>query len=85
MILSVLTPIFAIILLGFLISRAPVSSQAAWAELERLTYYIFFPALLLVRLSASNFDWGGRRGYRQSYRLCSIRHHGAYILAEKIR
>ncbi|MBL4582604.1 MAG: AEC family transporter [Gammaproteobacteria bacterium] len=57
MILSALTPIFAIIGLGFLISRTPVSSQAVWSELERLTYYIFFPALLVLRLSASNFDW----------------------------
>jgi predicted permease len=57
MILSALTPIFAIILLGFLISRTPVSSETVWSELERLTYYIFFPALLVLRLSASNFDW----------------------------
>ncbi len=57
MILSALTPIFAIILLGFLISRTPLSSQAVWSELERLTYYIFFPALLVLRLSTSNFDW----------------------------
>ena len=57
MILSALTPIFAIIVLGFLISRTPLSSQAVWSELERLTYYIFFPALLVLRLSASNFDW----------------------------
>jgi len=57
MILTALTPIFAIILLGFLVSRTPVSSQAVWAELERLTYYVFFPALLVLRLSASNFDW----------------------------
>ncbi|MGZ0217068.1 MAG: AEC family transporter [Acidimicrobiales bacterium] len=57
MILSALTPIFSIILLGFLISRTPVSSQAVWSELERLTYYVFFPALLVLRLSASNFDW----------------------------
>ena len=56
MILSALTPIFSIILLGFLISRTPVSSQAVWSELERLTYYIFLPALLVLRLSASNFD-----------------------------
>ncbi len=28
-----------------------------WSELERLTYYIFFPALLVLRLSTSNFDW----------------------------
>ncbi|MEX0962824.1 MAG: AEC family transporter [Pseudohongiellaceae bacterium] len=57
MILSALTPIFVIIVLGFLISRTPVSSQAVWTELERLTYYIFFPALLMLRLSNSNFDW----------------------------
>lgn len=57
MILSALTPIFAIILLGFLVSRTPVSNQAVWAELERLTYYIFFPALLVLRLATSNFDW----------------------------
>ena len=57
MILSALTPIFAIIVLGFLISRTPLSSQAVWSELERLTYYIFFPALLVLRLSASSFDW----------------------------
>ena len=56
MILSALTPIFAIILLGFLISRTPISSQAVWSEVERLTYYIFLPALLVLRLSASNFD-----------------------------
>jgi malonate transporter len=43
--------------LGFLISRTPLSSQAVWSELERLTYYIFFPALLVLRLSASSFDW----------------------------
>jgi malonate transporter and related proteins len=57
MILSALTPIFAIILLGFLLSRTPLTNQGVWAELERLTYYIFFPALLILRLSASNFDW----------------------------
>ena len=57
MILSALTPTFAIILLGFLISRTLISNQAVWSELERLTYYIFLPALLVLRLSASNFDW----------------------------
>ncbi len=57
MILTALAPIFAIILLGFLISRTPVSSAAVWAELERLTYYIFFPALLVLRLSNSDFGW----------------------------
>lgn len=57
MIVSALMPIFAIILFGFLISRTPISSPAVWSGLERLTYYLFFPALLIVRLSSSNFNW----------------------------
>lgn len=57
MILSALTPIFAIILLGFLISRTSISSPALWSGIEKLTYYLFFPALLILRLSNSNFNW----------------------------
>jgi len=51
MILEALSPIFAIILLGFLVSRTPISNPAVWEGLERLTYYVFFPALLVDRLS----------------------------------
>jgi len=57
MIITALVPIFAIILLGFLISRSTLVAAAMWPELERLTYYFFFPALLILRLSTSNFDW----------------------------
>lgn len=57
MIITALVPVFAIILSGFLISRTTLVSTAMWPELERLTYYFFFPALLVLRLSASNFDW----------------------------
>lgn len=56
MILEALFPIFAIILLGFLISRTPISSPTVWEGLERLTYYLFFPALLVGRLSGTSFD-----------------------------
>lgn len=56
MILGALIPIFAIILLGFLISRTPISSPEVWQGLERLTYYLFFPALLVNRLSQTNFE-----------------------------
>ena len=51
MILEALSPIFAIILLGFLVSRTPISNPTVWEGLERLTYYVFFPALLVDRLS----------------------------------
>jgi len=57
MIITALVPIFILILLGFLISRTTLVSAAMWPELERLTYYFFFPALLILRLAASNFDW----------------------------
>ncbi len=56
MILEALTPIFAIILLGFLISRTPISSAQVWESVERLTYYIFLPALLVNSLATANFD-----------------------------
>ncbi len=56
MILVALIPIFAIILLGFLISRMPISSPEVWQGLERLTYYLFFPALLVNRLLQTNFE-----------------------------
>jgi len=57
MIISAFTPIFLIILLGFLVSRIPIFNAAVWSELERLVCYIFFPALLILRLASSNFDW----------------------------
>ena len=57
MIITALTPIFAIIFVGFGLSRLPGSTPAGWSEIERLTYYLFFPSLLILRLSDSNFRW----------------------------
>ena len=56
MIMEPLIPIFCIIMLGFAVSRTPVSSRSVWEGLERLTYYLFFPALLISRLSATRFE-----------------------------
>jgi len=56
MIMEPLIPIFCIIALGFAVSRTPVSSRSVWEGLERLTYYLFFPALLISRLSATRFE-----------------------------
>ncbi len=57
MILPALLPIFSIIVIGFVLSRLPVSSPSGWAEIERFTYYLFFPSLLVLRLADSSFDW----------------------------
>ena len=56
MIVDALSPIFLIMLFGFMLSLLPLSNLRIWSELERLTYYIFFPALLVMRLSSSTFD-----------------------------
>ena len=56
MIMEPLIPIFCIIVLGFAVSRTPVSSRSVWEGLERLTYYLFFPALLISRLSVTRFE-----------------------------
>lgn len=56
MILSSLVPIFLIILCGLGLKRTLLRDESVWAGMEQLTYYLFFPALLLLRLSASSFD-----------------------------
>lgn len=57
MIFAALVPVFAIILSGFFISRINLVSAELWPGLEKLTYYFFFPALLVMNLAESDFDW----------------------------
>ena len=57
MLIIALTPIFVIIFVGFCLSRVPLFGQSIWEHIEKLTYYLFFPALLVLRLSESRFDW----------------------------
>ncbi len=45
---SALLPVFLLILMGHLIKRWRWVDDAFWAPAERITYYIFFPALLIV-------------------------------------
>lgn len=61
MIADALIPIFLIILLGFAIRHTRLIDGAVWPALERLTYYFFFPALLVPRLATSNFNWSELR------------------------
>jgi len=54
---AAMIPVFALILLGHLIRRFQWVDDAFWPPAERLTYYVFFPALLLV--SGSQAVLGG--------------------------
>ena len=53
-ILNSLIPVFLVIALGFIIKRMDFPGEGLWVPLDRLTYYIFFPALLLHTLATAN-------------------------------
>lgn len=50
-ILGALIPVFALIAAGYLLRRIGFPGAAFWAPAERLTYFVFFPALLVYNLS----------------------------------
>jgi len=48
--ITALVPILALIFIGYGLKRSAFLSQEAWAGMEKLTYYILFPALLIHTL-----------------------------------
>lgn len=53
-ILNALIPVFLVIALGHAIRRLDFLDDGLWAPLDRLTYYVFFPALLLHTLATAD-------------------------------
>lgn len=53
--MNVLFPVFLLILLGYVFRRCGVVELSFWAQAERATYYVFFPALLVANLSTASF------------------------------
>lgn len=49
-----LIPVFAIIALGYGLKVASIIEDGVWPALERLTWYVFLPALLLVSIANAN-------------------------------
>ncbi|GLI22267.1 hypothetical protein GGQ86_000436 [Xanthobacter flavus] len=48
LIITALVPVFLIIALGAVLRRILLKDTAHWAALEKLTYFVLFPALLVV-------------------------------------
>jgi len=48
---AALIPVFALIALGFLLRAVVFSSEHFWEPLEKLTYYVLFPALLVISMA----------------------------------
>ena len=53
-VVTALIPIFLVIALGVLLKRTLLPERAAWDVLERLVYYVLFPALLMVTTATSD-------------------------------
>lgn len=55
-IVGIIVPIFALILLGWVIRHRGGLAEGFWRDLERLVYFIFFPALLFHSLAHARID-----------------------------
>jgi len=54
-IFSALTPVFLLILLGYVIRQRSLLPDEFWAPAEKMTYFVFFPALLLSNTAKAEF------------------------------
>lgn len=54
-IVAALAPVFAIILLGFVFKRRRIVPDAFWHPAETVTFYLFFPSLLVWTTATSSF------------------------------
>lgn len=55
-----LLPVLVLIVMGYLLKRSAFMSDEAWSGMEKLTYYILFPALLIHTLgkqSVAGLPW----------------------------
>ena len=53
-ILAALFPVFLLIVTGFLLRRSLIREDAHWIGMERLLYYVMFPALLIGTLARAD-------------------------------
>src|SRR5205807_2352470 len=49
-VIAALLPVFLLIVLGFILKRTLIRPETQWHGLERLTYYVLFPVLLIQTL-----------------------------------
>ena len=53
--INALGPVFLLVLIGTLLRRWNMPGGDFWSHAERLTYYLFFPALLVHTLATASF------------------------------
>jgi malonate transporter len=55
-VIAALLPVFLLIVLGFILKRSLMPLDTQWHGLERLTYYVLFPMLLIQTLVKANLS-----------------------------
>jgi malonate transporter and related proteins len=53
-IIASLTPVFLIIVLGAWLKAMPLMDEQGWRGLERATYYVFFPAMIIMTMAKAD-------------------------------
>lgn len=61
-VLSAILPVFALLLLGNVARRTGFLREDFWREVEKGTYYILFPALLVEQLATAKMDFSTAGG-----------------------
>jgi predicted permease len=54
--LTAIAPIFSLILIGYALKRLRFPSADFWPQLDRLTYYVLIPAMLIYKLSTATLQ-----------------------------
>ncbi len=54
--LDILTPLYLLIVLGFMLKKYKFPSVEFWPAIERMTYYVLFPTLIFVALLKAPVD-----------------------------
>src|ERR1044072_5697156 len=55
-VIAALVPVFLLIATGFALRRWLIQNDAPWIGVERLLYYVMFPALLIESLSRADLS-----------------------------
>ena len=56
MIIDAILPIFILILFGYFLEKISIVRDSFWVGTEQLTYYVFFPALLISKMSVTELS-----------------------------
>ena len=58
-VLGALLPLFALIAIGYVARLVGWPGPTAWRAMEKITYYVLFPALLISSLAGTSLAGGG--------------------------